>query len=496
MDLATPSAPGPQEEVARMSPAGPRTPPRLRRLCRLAAGLATAGLLAAGCDCLSASLRDYEAMAPANPPALASAPRPAPAPHLPPAPPAVQTVAYKRPAADAPPPPPADAAPAPLPPLLPPAAPKAVTVGLLDVLRLTQAQNTQIALARKRVEEAQIAADQACNHGHTGCRAGGCADADDDGDAADSGGGAGLRGLVFGHHTAAKCVAARARLWQRRGELARTTTETLQDAGSTYIDLLTARRGEAVGKELETYQLDLLRRAEDLQKTDQSATVLVEGIRSELSGRRQALDRLRQQGDAAAAKLVYLLNLPPGTPLLPADASLEPIDLVDVSRPVGELVAQAQANGPGVRELQGLIDTIREGLAQATGLKALLPGVAKQVCLAENRLEQAQISYQDLQGKLALGVQESYSAILSGREQIREGTEQIRHAVETYRISDLRMKENVANSSMNEVLQAIRGLELAHFGYLSAVRDYDKAEVRLLLLLGRGPGGACGPVGH
>ena len=79
---------------------------------------------------------------------------------------------------------------------------------------------------------------------------------------------------------------------------------------------------------------------------------------------------------------------------------------------------------------------------------------------------------------------EAHGAILSGRGQVADAAETIRHAAETYRLSDLRLTQNAPGASMNDVLQSIHGLELAHFTHATTVAAYDKAELRLLLLLG------------
>ena len=64
--------------------------------------------------------------------------------------------------------------------------------------------------------------------------------------------------------------------------------------------------------------------------------------------------QLRQQGNAASAKLVYLLGLPPGTCLVPVGSVFAPVELVDVTPPACDLVAQALTSGPGVHELEGI----------------------------------------------------------------------------------------------------------------------------------------------
>jgi Outer membrane efflux protein len=373
------------------------------------------------------------------------------------APPAVRTVGFHE---SVPGPLPAHVLPAPT------ATSREVTVSLDSALRMAEAQNAQIALARKRVEEAAAAE---CNgqgplarvlH-HNAC----------DGEEG---------GTLGGGH-----FAAEAKTWQRRVELARTTNETLLDAGNTYYDLLTARRGEVVGRELEKYQESLLRRAEDLAKTDRSAAVLVESLRADIAGRHAVQAKIHQQGDAAAAKLAYLLNLPPESEIVPQDATLVPVDLVDASVPAEALIERAQADGPGIHELSGLLATIEAGINSVHPCLARIPSVARQLQRAQFKLDETHLALEDLRGKLALGVIEARSAIMSGRGQVRDSADNIRHAAETYRLSDLRLRENAPGASNNDVSQSIRGLELAHFTHISAVAAYNKAQLRLLLLLGR-----------
>jgi outer membrane protein TolC len=316
-------------------------------------------------------------------------------------------------------------------------------------------------------------------------------------------------------------VDAERKRWQQQGELSRVNYETLLDAANTYIDLLSARRGEAVAQELDKYQRDVLKRAEGSAAS--GGKVLVESVQAELSGSAQAKAKLRQQGNAASAKLAYLLGLDPECPLVPVDETLTPIDLVDATPPTPALVAQALTDGPGIHELQGLMQVIDCGLAELSGPKRFLPTFGLCVSegyfgagpgddltgsnrfdlglqarwnltdlfkagdvnrIAESKRRQVELSYEDLRGKLTLGVRESREEILSGREQIQQASEQIRRASEAYRLSKVRVDENVPGTSPAEVSLALRGLAQAHGSYINAVNAYNKAEIRLLLLLG------------
>jgi hypothetical protein len=348
-------------------------------------------------------------------------------------------------------------------------------INLDTLLRMAEAENAQIALARKRVDEAAAAE---CNSGSCQLSRLLCSCACSGEEGSQQGG---------GRHAAA------AKTWQRRAELAKTTNEVLLDVGNTYFDLLTARRGEAIGNELRKYQESLLRRAEDLAKTDRSATVLVESLRAEMAARQAAESRLRHQAEAAAAKLAYLLNRPPESTIVPPELTLEPADLVDASAPAATLIERAQADGPGVRELTGLMGEIEAGISSIHPWLTHLPRVARQLEMAHFKLEEARLALEDLRGKLAAGVVEARGAIESGRRQVTESTQQIQHAAETYRLSDLRLTQNAPGASSNDVSQAIRGLEIAHLTHVTAVAAYNKAQLRMLLLLGHGDGAILHP---
>ncbi len=234
------------------------------------------------------------------------------------------------------------------------------------------------------------------------------------------------------------------------------------------------------------------------------AQVLIEATETALNGRRQFIARTHQQGEAAAAKLAYLMGTSGG--MLITNDTLEPIDRVDTSTPVEVLVRQAQDNGPGVRELQGLAASIQQGIEQARLAQRICAlSDATQVCggfhmvhapltcgrlqMARSKLQQTQLALVSLHGKLRAGVLESFSAILSGREQFAQAADALKHAAETYRIMDLRITKENAETTMqrnthNAVLSSIQQLSQAHANYLTAVSNYNKAQARLLLLLG------------
>jgi outer membrane protein TolC len=403
------------------------------------------------------------------------------------------------------------------------------------VLALAGEQNRQVILARERLHQAsaekEIAAFAwlpALKAGPTyGRHEGGIQN--EDGTLLHSSFGNQFTGLeVIGNldlrEVAVQQVTAERNYLQKKGEVSRVTNETLLDAANAYLDLLLARSSEATARMLEKKQERLLERARNLQeKGEPSARVLVRQFEAGVAGHRHVVTKLREQGDGASIKLAYLLGLEPCVPLVPLDERMQPFDLVDASAPCAELTARALAVGPGMAELERLLGVMQASVEHARGPEHFLPSLEfrmaegafgagpgstldwdnrwdllvgvrwnltglltarDRIAVVESQLYQTQIGYQDLRSKLTAAVQEARNAILSGQEQVRLAAEQVRLAGEAYELSDQRLNDHAPDSSLTEVHQALRALELAQITYLTSVSVYDKAQLRLLVLLG------------
>jgi outer membrane protein TolC len=422
---------------------------------------------------------------------------------------------------------------------------RVVPVSLDTVFHLAEEQNVQVAQAREKLNESMIEKNIA-DWGwlpalHAGMaywrHEGGIQN--EDGTLTKSSFSSTYPGLDMKAHLdlrqfAYQRVNAERQIWQQQGELSRVTSDTLLEAASTYIDLLTARSTEAILLKNEEKEKDVLKWAEALAKEDKYAQVLVEGAKVQLVGREQAINQVRAQGDAATARLAYLLGLSPDVELLPIETVVKPIDLVDANQPTDALVSRALQAGPGVRELEQMVNVIQNAIDAASGPSRFLPifeacvgegpyGAGPDATqrwtnrldmgvqmywnltdlvtakdkrgLAQSRLEQAELAHRDLRGKLTFGVQEAQQTIQSSRKIIDLGAQQIKHADTTYKLSDLRLKNRVEGGSTTDVLNSIRALEAAQLNSLSAIRAYNKAQVRLMVLMGAagsaGTGNGC-----
>lgn len=369
-----------------------------------------------------------------------------------------------------------------------------VPIDLNTLLRLARRHSPQVAVASVRVQEAskeRQLADGKC-----------------------------LSGLPISP-TFYRKVQADSKVFLQQGELSKITTESVVEAGETYFDFLAAKTGAAFARDQEKILESLLADAQRLASTEGAARVEVVRIEAELASRRQTIAKLQAQSAGATAKLRFLLGLNPAAKIQPLEKGIVPVELVNANPPTLELVAQALAQGPGIREMEELLALVQERADRAKPILILSFGLQanegtggtvledsltwddrhegslkvgsklselftqnQKRRLLQAKLEEAHLAYQELQGRLILGVDVAREAINSGREQIHQGEEQIVKARRAYELSNERLKLLVAGSSYSEVLLSLQSLGLAQINYLNAIREYDKAQVRLFVLLG------------
>jgi outer membrane protein TolC len=416
----------------------------------------------------------------------------------------------------------------------PPIAPRRVPINLDTVFRLAQEQNVPLRLAREKLQEALAARDLAARiwlpdiligpsyYRHEG------GIANEDGTLTHSSFSSLFAGLELNsrldlREATYRKVEAERQLWQQKGEVRRLTSQTVLEAAQTYVDLLAAYAALALAQEIQR-DLEQL----DVYARKRAATLPAARIESaSVAAQLAAQQQLRRKGQASArtasAKLVYLLSLDPCTELVPTDPRLVPYFFVAAERPCEELVAQAQTHGPGIQEMEGLLCQIQQALEQARGLGRFLPAVELRLAegafatgpgdsltwdnrldlglharwnlserftardrqrLAQARYNQAQLSFQDLRARLALGVAEARETSLSAQEIMHQAQEQIRQTHTAYQTSRKRLEENLPGASVSESLLLLEALSTARLNYLQAVREHNRAQLQLLMLLG------------
>lgn len=322
------------------------------------------------------------------------------------------------------------------------------------------------------------------------------------------------------------------RLLQEQGELSRISNEQLLGASTTYIDLLAAHAALAVSQSLDKPLSELLAKVKESYKALPriELEIQVAQIESEIRTQRQTQQKLQSAIESASAKLKYTLGLESTTSVVPIDTQMTAFHLVDANQPVEVLVAQSLADGPGIRELENILAVIQDGMDKANGPSRYLPNFTVQAGeglfaagpgntfawaqrfdlamqakwnltdafqqerkrrVAFAQLNQVAWTYEDLRGKLTMGVTDARSTIQYTGSQFSAAEEQIKTGKHALELSEKRVKEigNVKNVAYTEVMTAHKAIAAAQLNYIDLMREFDKAQLRLLLLLGPG----CAP---
>lgn len=323
-------------------------------------------------------------------------------------------------------------------------------------------------------------------------------------------------------------AASRERL-QTQAELRQLTSETLADAASTYIDLLAVLTIRTINANLSATtaeQLEAMQKLAEVQPAAESAVVTLEGT---LTRQQQEARQNAQQAAAASAKLAYLLGYPPEVAatlrFLPADTHLVPLNLIDPTIPTEVVVAQALAVAPGLQEAEAILAQTQEGQARAAevGLWPVLRlwmlegglgaganssldwdnrwdlGVAAEWNLTaiaqagdqrrvlQARQREAQLTYDDQRNRLVLTVRGVMDIIRSAAEQLPLAEEQLTQARRLREISEERLQVLAPGATPTDVAQAAQAEASALLNYLAIVREFNQAQLRLMVLIGPSP---------
>src|SRR5262249_41194581 len=94
-------------------------------------------------------------------------------------------------------------------------------------------------------------------------------------------------------------------------------------------------------------------------------------------------------------------------------------------------------------------------------------------------------AHDDLRSKLAGGVQEARDSIIHGRDQVAQAQRYVDEARSAYSLAKKRMLERFSQPTVyDEVRLSIEAVGTARVGYLNAIRHYNIAQLRLLILRG------------
>jgi outer membrane protein TolC len=420
---------------------------------------------------------------------------------------------------------------------------QALTIDLPTALRLVNASNPTIALARERVREAQAALMAAQVLWLPNLQTG-PAYVRHDGQIQNSrgdvfttsksnffeGGGAVMSfqtsDALFAPLIARRLVAAQA-------AQAQAVTYSIQlDVALAYLDLLFAYGALAVNADSLGRAQYILDEADKANKSGFSRSPAdVTRARGEVDLRRQQQIALETQTASASAHLAQLLLLQPSVDLHPADPAIVPITLVPLNTAIDELVATGLLNRPELAESRALVAAAIARWRQAR-IGPFLPrldvsyfagtfggGIDSEVSnfsgrgdgaaefvwefrnlglgniaearLYRSRVNQANYHVIEIQAQVAAEVTTAVKSAKIRERTLRSAQEAVQQALETWRrlklaaFGMLTKGQGLVNTL--EPVIAEQTLDNARVQYLVEVIEYNKAQFRLYQALGQPP---------
>ena len=413
---------------------------------------------------------------------------------------------------------------------------QAVPIDLPTALRLANAQNLDIQLARARLAEARASRDVANEKFLPWLTAGAGYTRHDDRTQDTPGNvfNADKQAYTVGGNFKAQLelgdaiyqsLAAKQQVHAADFALESQRQESALAAALGYHDLATARALVDVVREALNISQDYQRQLHDavaagLAFKGDELRVQVQTERYQVTVR-QVLERQR----IAAARLAEVLHLNPSIELVPDTSEILPLTLVETNAPLSSLVAQALKSRPEFKENQSLVAAARDTKNGAV-YGPLIPSVGGQAFLgglgggkdwstdnfgssedyalgvawrigpgglfdfgrtrsAKARLDLAKLSGAKLEDAITREVVESDTRVRSLLDQLGDAKKTLQTSDEALRLT--RERKQFGVGAVLEDIQAQQDLTRARSDYLNVIAEYNKAQHSLIRALGGVP---------
>ncbi len=436
----------------------------------------------------------------------------------------------------------------PVPPPAPPVepAPASLPIDLPTALRLANADNLQVAMAREQIRQALTKVAAANVLWLPSIRTGVNYDRHDGSiqavagnqfstsrSAVYSGLGAGVFGAgapllpgVYANFNLADAffqpLAARQFTQSQRHAAAALTNDTLLSVAQGYLELLRAGQDEEISRNIAELTQRLAQLTTSYASTGEGLQADADRLHVELTLRKNDVFRAEEARQVAATRLAQLLHLDPTIDLRPVEPVVAPIDMVDDKAELAEMVARGLIARPELSESRSLVSEAvsrlrRERFAPlvpsvllGTSYGAMGAGISPSMAPAVGRLDLDAVAYWELRG-LGLGdraaqqnagsvvrqtqlrqiatmdlvareITEAYAQSRARRKQIDIAREGVQAALESHARNVARIEHG--KGLPIEVLQSVQALAVARREYLRTVIDYNLAQFALYRALG------------
>jgi len=325
-----------------------------------------------------------------------------------------------------------------------------------------------------------------------------------------------LRDALFNPRIAERTLAA-----QRRANQAN-INDVLLETSLAYLDLLEAAQTKAVADDTTVHAAKLFDLTSSFAAAGQGLDADVDRAQTELAARRIESQRSVENVRVASARLCRLLSQDQSQTLLPVEPELAPIEMVDITPGLADLIGIGLSNRPELAESQFLVAAAVERLRRekaAPLVPSVLLGASyggnggglgsnmnpfgdrfdgdvaayweiRNLGLGEHasrngagaRVRQAAFQRVQVLDQVAAEIAEAFAQV-----EIRKGQiETARAGTVAAQLSYERNSERIQHGQglPIETLQSIQALDQARRLYVRAVADYNRAQFRLHRALG------------
>jgi len=301
------------------------------------------------------------------------------------------------------------------------------------------------------------------------------------------------------------------------------------EAAGAYIDLVQVHAQLAINADTLEKAEAMLTAARNAKEARLDRTAGdVNRARTEVLSRRAERAELEGRAGAASARLGRLLLLRPGVRLVPTDMKVAPVTFIEPTATLDQLVTQAVGSRPDLAANREAIEAawarvrreqygpllpkvtlqnqsgtfgggINNDLQDFAGRNALSLQVFWEVRNLgfgnradingrQAQLDQAQFQAIEAQARVAAEIVETAQMAAARMESLDLAEKAVKEATELYRINKEGTTNVVDAKNLFDALrplQAIQALNQARLNYLNAVLDYNRAQYRLFIAVGR-----------
>ena len=322
-------------------------------------------------------------------------------------------------------------------------------------------------------------------------------------------------------------LVARQQLGVEQARESATFNDTLRDAALAYLDLVEAQ-GQLANLRFDLNDAEaLLRQTRAFVIAGKGSNADTTRIAADVEWRRQRLVSAEGAVAVASASLARQLRMDPATTLFALEEQAVPLELLDESESLSELIATAMSSRPELEAGRASLDATASasqaedwrpwlphlslgvsaggfgggaggGIGSMDGrsdfdllavweLKNLGLGTQASRDAAASRERQARLRLSQARDDVATEVTAAWHRLSAGRRRLEISRERLKQAGESLRLHRLRIRSLVGLPL--EAQQAVSAISQARQDRLEAIVDFNRQQVGLLRAIGRPAGG-------